>query len=120
MIPDDESGDPQFRVFHHLCVEKTALYRQVLEVFAEARALFQLSLRPVEVRERLAMAGGTTPPQDEIESALMMLDYWGNLKAEPDTSDVATVEEFYRGTKLYQLTAAGEALEKQSAFSVSR
>ena len=112
MTSENESGDPQFRVFHHLCVEKTWLYRQLLNVFAEARALFQLSLRPSEVRERLAAAGGIAPPQDEIESALMMLDYWGNLKAEPDTSDVGTVEEFYRTRKLYQLTAAGEALEK--------
>ena len=99
MTSENESGDPQFRVFHHLCVEKTWLYRQLLNVFAEARALFQLSLRPSEVRERLAAAGGVAPPQDEIESALMMLDYWGNLKAEPDTSDVGTVEEFYRDRK---------------------
>ncbi len=115
MTSEDESGDPQFQVFKHLSVENTSLYRQVLEVFAEARALFQLSLRPGEVRERLAAAGGIAPPQDEIESALMMLDYWGNLKAEPDTSDVGTVEEFYRTRKLYQLTAAGEAMEKAIA-----
>jgi len=112
MTLESETGDPEFQVFQHLCVEKTRLYRQVLEVFAEARALFQLSLRPVEVWERIAAAGGIAPPQAEIESALTMLDCWGNLKAEPDTSDVATVEEFYRARKLYQLTAAGEALEK--------
>jgi uncharacterized protein (TIGR02677 family) len=113
-----ESLTPHLRVFQHLCAPKTQLYRQVLEVFAEARALFTLSLRPGEVRERLATAGGLAPPQDEIESALAMLSEWGNLEAQPDHSDASTVEEFYRAKYLYQLTAAGEALEK--ALSVFR
>ncbi|MGE4183002.1 MAG: TIGR02677 family protein, partial [Limisphaerales bacterium] len=48
----------------------------------------------------------------EVEAALRQLKAWGNLDDAPDTSEAATVEDFYRDRRLYQLSAAGEAVEK--------
>jgi len=37
---------------------------------------------------------------------------WGDLRVDPDTSRVTTVEDFHRARFLYQLTHAGEAAER--------
>lgn len=102
---------PDYGTFAHLTVEKCELYRQVLGVFAEAKARFVLHLRPSDVKSALLA------PTDlaEVEAALRQLVIWGNLSADPDTAEVATVEEFYRARFLYRLTSAGEATERALA-----
>ena len=40
---------PQFRVFAHLTTEKSPIYREVMGAFIDAKARFQLSLRPAEI-----------------------------------------------------------------------
>ena len=47
-----------------------------------------------------------------MEDALRSLESWGNLRADPDTGRVTTVEDFYRARYLYQLTREGEAAER--------
>src|SRR6266542_6115940 len=47
-----------------------------------------------------------------ISDALTRLVEWGNLRADPDTSRVTTVEDFHRSRFLYQLTTRGEAVEQ--------
>jgi hypothetical protein len=47
----------------------------------------------------------------EVTAALRQLVEWGNLRADPDTSRVTTVEDFHRARFLYQLTHQGEAAE---------
>jgi len=100
-----------YGTFAHLTADKWTLYREILGVFAAAKARFLLHLRPSEVSA--ALAG----PHDasEVEAALRQLVDWGNLSADPDTAEVATVEEFYRARFLYRLTAPGEATERALA-----
>ena len=112
-------------VFAHLNVEKSAFYRAILEAFVAARSQFSIALRPSEIVARLPgsgrepsagsdratgeAAGGLS---GEVEAALRQLKAWGNLDDAPDTAEAATVEEFYRDRRLYQLSAAGEAAER--------
>lgn len=112
-VPEHHAGGPHpvstdFATFSHLVADKRALYRAVLEVFSDAKARFVLHLRPADVAE--ALPG--RPGLEEVETALRQLVDWGNLSADPDTAEVATVEEFYRARFLYRLTAAGEATER--------
>jgi uncharacterized protein (TIGR02677 family) len=102
------STTPAYSTFAHLNAEKRELYRAVLSVFADAKARFVLHLRPAEVAAQL---GAWSSPA-EVEAALRQLVEWGNLSADPDTSEVSTIEEFYRARFLYRLTASGEATER--------
>ena len=92
--------------FTYLTVEKAELYRQVMLVFVAAKRRFTVHLRPEDVH---AETGGDLA---EITAALGALQGWGNLRADPDTSRVTSVEEFHRARFLYQLTAEGEAAEE--------
>lgn len=108
--------DP-FSVFAHLNVEKTALYRAVLKVFVAERARFVISLRPAEILEGVRREGRDVEIGiGDVESALQQLCAWGNLDDTADQMDAATIEEFYRNRRLYQLSAAGEAAEQALAL----
>jgi uncharacterized protein (TIGR02677 family) len=76
--------------------------------------LLVLHLRPDEVVHAMA-ADGTVIDRDSAQTLLAQLVDWGNLRADPDTAEVATVEEFYRARFLYQLTVEGEAAERAVA-----
>lgn len=104
------SRKTDFRVFSHLTAEKTPIYRAVMAVFVEAKAGFQLHLRPAEVKSALAAAGQALDGV-AAESALQSLVDWGNLASQPDTADVATVEDFNRPRFLFSMSEAGEAAE---------
>ena len=107
-----------FSVFTHLNAEKAALYRAILGVFVSERTRFTIALRPPELAAGLAALHAADPdsppppPDEELTAALQQLVAWKNLLASRDTTDVATVEEFYRSRYLYQFSAAGEAAEQ--------
>jgi len=115
MMPTQTSPVPgpdgTYTVFAHLNVEKASLYRDILGTFVAERARFALALRPSEIQAALATASGPALLHDEVDSALRQLCDWGNLDDSPDTAEAASVEEFYRKRRLYQLSAAGEAAE---------
>jgi len=96
--------------FNYLTTEKTALYRAVMHAFSEAKEHFLVHLRPEDVVDRAARQGQHLD-LDAVQAALGQLVEWGNLQAEPDTSRVTTVEDFYRARYLYQITREGEAAE---------
>jgi len=100
-----------YSAFAHLSADRAVLYRAILDTFVKAKRRFALHLRPADVERALAETdlGLTEQP---VGDALAQLVEWGNLEAHPDTADVATVEEFYRPRHLYQLTPAGEAVER--------
>jgi uncharacterized protein (TIGR02677 family) len=77
-----------------------------MAAFTVAKQRFIVHLRPDDVAEQVAEAG-----LDEISDALAQLVNWGNVRADPDTGRVATVDDFNRPRYLYQLTPAGEAAE---------
>lgn len=113
-----------YSVFAHLVAEKSSLYRAILGTLVAERARFAIALRPAEIHTALARPAGdpNQPPSTDgapaladIESALRQLRDWGNLDDAPDTAHAATIEEFYRQRRLYQLSAAGEAAERALA-----
>ncbi|GGI09391.1 TIGR02677 family protein [Egicoccus halophilus] len=97
-----------YGTFAHLAADKRHHYREVLDVFADAKARFVLHLRPSDVVAALPGRADV----GEVDAALRQLVSWGNLSADPDTAEVATVEEFYRARFLYRLTPEGEATER--------
>lgn len=104
-----------YTVFAHLNTEKASLYRSILGVFVAERTRYALALRPSEIHTALAAAHGPALLSDEVDAELRQLCNWGNLDDSPDTAEAATVEEFYRKRRLYQLSAAGEAAEQALA-----
>lgn len=102
----------EFSAFIHLNAEKSALYRAILRTFVAERSRFVISLRPGELHTALA---DTVFAPSEIDAALQQLRDWGNLDDTPDHVDAASIEEFYRNRRLYQLSAAGEAAEQALA-----
>jgi uncharacterized protein (TIGR02677 family) len=103
------------RVFTYVNTDRSELYRAIMRIFMEAKSRFALHLRPADIAVALQSVNGDGP---DIDSLLRQLCEWGNLDVHPDTSDVSTVEEFYRPRHLYQLSAAGEAAERALQFFV--
>jgi len=97
-------------LFSHVTVEKSGVYRAIMELFAAARRQFRHHLRADEVLLEVCWPGAR-PTLEEVQQALAQLVEWGNLQAQPDTARVATIEDFYRKRLLYRLTSGGEAVE---------
>jgi Protein of unknown function (DUF2397) len=97
--------------FAHLSAPNAHLYLEVLMAFVRARDRFIVHMRPEDVSADLGRPGET----ETVSAALEKLVEWGNLRADPDTSRVTTVEDFHRARYLYQLTAAGQAAEEAIA-----
>ncbi len=105
------ADDARLPVFAYVDAEKAALYRAIMRVFIHAKERFSLHLRPEDVHRELRDAGAAVEHSD-VDVALKQLRTWENLRADPDTADVETLEEFYRERLLYQLTSRGEAAER--------
>ncbi|MBI1249338.1 TIGR02677 family protein [bacterium] len=105
--------------FSYLTVDKAAVYRAIVQVFADAKAEFTLHLRPAQVRETLH-ARNCLLEADEVEAALQQLEAWGNLQSYQDRSDAPSLVEFYRKSLLYQMTASGEAAYASTLTFVER
>jgi TIGR02677 family protein len=97
--------------FSYLTAPKAEFYREVMLAFVAAKRRFTVHLRPEDVRDAL----GPDAELPAVADALVQLTGWGNLRADPDTSRVTTVEDFHRARFLYQLTHAGEAVEEALA-----
>ncbi len=106
--------DPgRFKPFAYLATQNAGLYRRVMLAFVAAKRRFVVHLRNEDVLAELAADGPADPKA--VADALAQLVEWGNLRADPDTSRVTTVEDFHRARFLYQLTHAGEAAERSLA-----
>ncbi|HEX2824758.1 MAG TPA: TIGR02677 family protein [Burkholderiales bacterium] len=110
MTPSTRPGINHTDLFRHVTADKASLYRAIMDAFAAAKRQFRLHLRPDEVRAE-ARWQEAAPPLEEVQQALTQLVDWGNLRAQPDTARVTTLEDFYRARFLYSLTAGGEAVE---------
>jgi uncharacterized protein (TIGR02677 family) len=108
--------DGRLPIFAYVTAEKAARYRAVMGAFVTAKEQFRLHLGRPDVLDTLAddeQSPATAPIDlDETQALLTQLVEWGNLRADVDTAEVATVEEFNRPRFLYQLTAEGEAAER--------
>ncbi len=84
--------------------------------FVAAKRRFVVHLRAEDLHEALARSEPDGQvPVEALADALGQLVEWGNLRADPDTSRVTTVEDFHRARFLYQLTHPGEAAERALA-----
>jgi len=114
-----------FKPFAHLSAPNAGLYRRVMLAFLAAKRRFVVHLRAEDVHAELASdhAGALAQAQiradacgpieqETLVDALAQLVEWGNLRSDPDTSRVTSVEDFHRARLLYQLTHAGEAAER--------
>ncbi|HET7326229.1 MAG TPA: TIGR02677 family protein [Nocardioidaceae bacterium] len=105
----------RFRPFAHLQGGNVALYRAIMAVFVRQKVTYAIHLRPEDVcdglRRDIDEATRSKNSLDDVNAALRQLVDWGNLRADPDTSRVTTVEDFHRARFLYQLTRDGEAVE---------
>jgi uncharacterized protein (TIGR02677 family) len=102
-----------YQPFAHLTTEYSALYRRIMGVFVRAKQEFTVHLRPEDVQLGLPPEG--RPTLEALATALERLSKWGNLRADPDTSRVTALEDFYRSRHIYQLTRSGEAAEEALA-----
>src|SRR5919197_581402 len=103
--------EPPAKPFAHLDAPNADLYRAVMGVFVAAKRRFLVHLRPEDVLGGLRGPEGPPVEAAAVEAALKRLESWRNLQADPDTSRVTTVDDFYRPRYLYQLTPEGEAAE---------
>lgn len=111
MAPGMVQHDPErFKPFSYLASPNAGLYRRVMLAFVTAKRRFVVHLRCEDVLGELAHHGPAAPKA--VADALAQLVEWGNLRADPDTSRVTSVEDFHRARFLYQLTQAGEAAER--------
>lgn len=106
--------EQDYRPFEHLTTPRAEVYRRIMGAFVAAKRRFTVHLRPEDVHAALSTEG-TAADVAMISDALISLTGWGNLRADPDTSRVTTVEDFHRVRFLYQLTPAGEAAEQALA-----
>jgi uncharacterized protein (TIGR02677 family) len=115
MAADAAHPDPdRFKPFAYLTTQNAELYRRVMLAFVAAKRRFVVHLRNDDVLGELS--GGPAPVDARsVADALAQLVDWGNLRADPDTSRVTSVEDFHRARFLYQLTHAGEAAERSLA-----
>jgi uncharacterized protein (TIGR02677 family) len=114
MAPDSDKPDPgRFKPFAYLAAQNAELYRRVMLAFVAAKRRFVVHLRTEDVLTELIV--GAQTESKAIADALAQLVDWGNLRADPDTSRVTSVEDFHRARFLYQLTHAGEAAERSLA-----
>lgn len=97
-----------FDAFSHLTAPNAAIYRGIMRAFVTAKQQFVVHLRPEDVHGMVAVDATL----DTVAAGLTSLVEWGNLRADPDTSRVTTVEDFRRARFLYQLTVRGEAVER--------
>jgi len=110
--PRGARGPAGPRPFAHLDAPLHELYRAIMTVFRDSKQRFVVHLRPEDVAGELRRAAGPAAGHEQVDDALVKLEEWGNLRANPDTSRVTTVEDFYRTRYLYQLSREGEAAER--------
>jgi uncharacterized protein (TIGR02677 family) len=99
MAPDAHTGPARFKPFAYLATQNAGLYRRVMLAFVVAKRRFVVHLRTEDVLAELADDAPADPKA--VADALAQLVEWGNLRADPDTSRVTSVEDFHRARFLY-------------------
>src|SRR5215467_3959192 len=101
------------KAFAYVTAEKAGLYRAIMRVFMESKERFALHLRPQEIFDGVCNCSlQKSPDEAETEAALAQLCEWGHLQTRPDTTEVNTVEDFYKQRYVFHITVQGEAAER--------
>lgn len=107
-------GQPLLR---YATVPEAPMYREILQVFADAAAGYSSRLSPEDVHDallaRLGLAAGDLaddlPTIAEVKDRLEQLSRWGNLSQDFDTARATSLESYERTAYVYDLTPGGEA-----------
>jgi uncharacterized protein (TIGR02677 family) len=107
-------GQPLLR---YATVPEAPMYREILQVFADAAAGYSSRLSPEDVHAvllaRLGPADGDLaddlPAIAEVKDRLEQLSRWGNLSQDFDTARATSLESYERTAYVYDLTPGGEA-----------
>lgn len=107
------TGLPERREVSYAIGEHAERYRRVMRIFLlnKTRDIgWQLS--PQDVHQRLATEFGTTLEQEVLDRTLERLVGEGVLAARADTRVVTSAEEWRRKRSVYDITPAGERVER--------
>ena len=104
-------------LLRYATVAEAALYREMMEVFAQAAVGYASRLSPEEVHAALlARLGASTAEASEdvpsiglVKERLEQLWKWGNLSQDFDTGRATSLESYERTAYVYDLTPGGEA-----------
>jgi len=116
-------GQPLLR---YTTVPEAPVYREIMEIFAEAAAGYTGRLSPEEVHAALSVSldPSVDDPADDMPSIadvrkrLEQLWLWGNLSQDYDTARATSLESYERTAYVYDLTPGGEAaVEALAALS---
>lgn len=104
--PNTEPFEGLLDVLAYATAPNAETYVAVMDAAAEERDRFRLQLRPTDIAAALNI---------DRDAASAALDYLAEKKAlhrAYDASEAETLNEFYKGAFLYQLTPAGVAAHK--------
>ena len=93
-------------VLEYTTAPTAELYVAVMDAALDARDRFRLQLRPADIATALGI------DRDTAGAALTYLASKNALHKTYDASEAETLNEFYKGAFLYQLTPAGVAAQK--------
>ena len=104
----------QVAAFKYVTVENAPIYRALVQVFYEARQRYVIEMRPAEVLARLEESPyhAEIGAEGALDRHLEQLVQWGNLFHRHDTAAVSRIEDFYRRSFVYNLSAVGEAAHR--------
>lgn len=110
--PDQADGDADrpfgglLGVVGYAVAPNAELYVAVMEAALDARERFRLQLRPSEIAATVGV------DRDTASAAMSYLADHGAMHRTYDASEAETLNEFYKGAYLYQLTTAGIAAHR--------
>jgi uncharacterized protein (TIGR02677 family) len=104
-------------LLRYATVPEAPMYREIIEVFADAAAGYASRLSPEDVHAALLARldpGAGEPVEDmpgiaAVKERLVKLWEWGNLSQDFDTARATSLESYERTAYVYDLTPGGEA-----------
>jgi len=109
-------GQPLLR---YATVPDAPVYREIMEIFAQAAAGYTGRLSPEDVHAALSARldpgvddlGDDMPSVADVKKRLEQLFLWGNLSQDYDTTRATSLESYEKSAYVYDLTPGGEAAD---------
>jgi len=113
-------GQPLLR---YATVSDAPVYREIMEIFAQAAAGYTGRLSPEDVHAALSARldpgvddlGDDMPSVADVKKRLEQLFLWGNLSQDYDTTRATSLESYEKSAYVYDLTPGGEAADEALA-----
>jgi uncharacterized protein (TIGR02677 family) len=110
-------ADTRFALFAYVAADKAPLYQALMAIALEASQRYRLGLTPGAFVTRLherpdLLPDGYILDEEGVETALLALCRWGNLKPRFSDRIRFTMAEYLRKQDEYVITPGGEAAER--------